>query len=89
MYKLLTKSLDGKKNQDIPRLSQDEQSIEQQFMRLIRIGEDFEKLKLKRIWMQILLKRSRTAWVRQEEEITRKGDFSVDEVIRAIEIVQH
>ena len=30
MYKLLTKSLDRQKNQDIPRLSQDEQSIEQQ-----------------------------------------------------------
>ena len=52
-YKLLTKSLDRKKNQDIPRLSQDEQSIEQQLMRLIRIGEDFGKLELKRIWMQI------------------------------------
>ena len=55
-------------------------------MRLIRIGEDYGKLKLKRIWMQIGLKRSRTVWVRQEEEITRKV-VSVDEVIRAIKIV--
>ena len=30
MYKLLTKSLDRQKNQDIPHLPQDEQSIEQQ-----------------------------------------------------------
>ena len=30
MYKLLTKSLDRQKSQDIPHLSQDEQSIEQQ-----------------------------------------------------------
>lgn len=30
MYKLHTKSLDRQKNQDIPHLSQDEQSIEQQ-----------------------------------------------------------
>ena len=56
-------------------------------MRLTRIGEDYGKLKLKRIWMQIGLKRSRTVWVRQEEEITRKVEVSVDEVIRAIKIV--
>lgn len=30
VYKLLTKSLDRQKDQDIPHLSQDEQSIEQQ-----------------------------------------------------------
>ena len=30
MYKLLTKSLDRQKSQDIPHLSKDEQSIEQQ-----------------------------------------------------------
>ena len=57
------------------------------FMRLIRIGEDYRKLKLKRIFMQIGLKRSRTVWVRPEEEVTRKVKVSVDEVIRAIEIV--
>ena len=56
-------------------------------MRLIRIEENYAKLKLKRIWMQTGLKRSRTVWVRQEEEITRKGEDSVDEVIRSIEIV--
>ena len=55
-------------------------------MRLIRIGEDYGKLKLKRIFMQIGLKRSRTVWVRQEEEVTRKVD-KVVKVIRAIEIV--
>ena len=57
------------------------------FMRLIRIGEDYRKLKLKRIFMQIGLKRSRTVWVRPEEEVTRKVKVSVDEVIRATEIV--
>ena len=56
-------------------------------MRLIRIEENYAKLKLKRIWMQTGLKRSRTVWVRQEEEITRKVEDSVDEVIRSIEIV--
>ena len=58
-------------------------------MRLIRIGEDYRKLKLKRIWTQIGLKRSRRVWVKQEEEITRKVEVSVDEVIRASEIVKH
>ena len=57
-------------------------------MRLIRIVEDYGKLKLKRIFMQIGLKRSRTVWVRQEDEVTRKVD-KVDKVIRAIEIVYH
>ena len=57
-------------------------------MRLIRIGEDYGKPKLKRIFMQIGLKRSRTVWVRQEDEVTRKVD-KVDKVIRAIEIVYH
>ena len=56
-------------------------------MRLIRIEENYAKLKLKRIWMQTGLKRSRTVWVRQQEEITRKVEDSVDEVIRSIEIV--
>ena len=56
-------------------------------MRLIGIAENYGKLKLKRIWMQTGLKRSRTVWVRQEEEITRKVEVSVDEVIRSIEIV--
>ena len=37
--------------------------------------------------MQTGLKRSRTVWVRQEEEITRKVEVSVDEVIRSVEIV--
>ena len=58
-------------------------------MRLFRIGEDYGKLKLKRIFMQIGLKRSTTVWVRQEEEVTQKVEVSVDEVIRAIEIVYH
>ena len=57
-------------------------------MRLIRIGEDYGKLKLTRIFMQIGLKRSRTVWVRQEEEVTRKVD-KVDKVIRAIDIVYY
>ena len=56
-------------------------------MRLICIGENYGKLKLKRIWMRTGLKRSRTVWVRQEEDITRKVEVSVDEVIRSIEIV--
>ena len=58
-------------------------------MRLIRIGEDYGELKLKRTLMQIGLKRSRTVWVRQEKEVTRKVEVSVDELIRAIEIVYH
>ena len=58
-------------------------------MRLIRIGEDYGKLNLKGIFMQIDLKRSRTVWVRPAEEVTRKVEVSVDEVIRAIEIVYH
>ena len=77
MKRILNSQLNSRKNRHTLKM----------LMRLIRIGEDYGKLKLKRIWMQIGLKRSRTVWVRQEEEITRKAEVSVDEVIRAIDIV--
>ena len=77
MRRILNSQLDGRENRHTLKI----------LMRLIRIGENYGKLKLKRIWMQTGLKRSRTVWVRQEEEITRKVEVSVDEVVRSIEIV--
>ena len=77
MRRILNSQLDSRENRHTLKM----------LMRLIRIGENYAKLKLKRIWMQTGLKRSRTVWVRQEEEITRKVEDSVEEVIRSIEIV--
>ena len=86
MYKLLTKSLDRKKNQDIPRLSQDEHSIERQKDQTYFENVDEVDSYWRGLWETEakgnLDERSRTVWVRQEEEITRKVEVSVDEVIR-------